>query len=413
MKILQINSHYNQGGAARIVACIHRQLLEEGEESYVAYGRGAGDEEKNVICIDKKYEVYLSALLCRITGLNGWLNKKAAKRLIALMDEIQPDIVHIHTLHGYYMNFKMLMKYLDEHQIPCVWTFHDCHAFTGNCGYYFACRKWENGCGSCLDKKRYPKSQFFDFSRYMWKKKKEWFTKGDRKIIVTPSDWLTEETKKSFFGKYPCVTIRNGIDAEHTFYPRDKAECRKKYGFTMQDKLVLGMAAGFSDERKGAKFLIGSAKAMENEAKFILVGWEEKNNSLLEGISNVITVPNTKDTDALAEYYSLADVFVIPSLAENYATVTLESMACGTPVVGFDAGGIPEQLTENKGIVVKTADQGALTEAVRKALTSESGLLCGDELAEKIRRNNSIKQMTETYKEIYRELLREKSEVFI
>ena len=114
---------------------------------------------------------------------------------------------------------------------------------------------------------------------------------------------------------------------------------------------------------------------------------------------------NTKDTDALAEYYSLADVFVIPSLAENYATVTLESMACGTPVVGFDAGGIPEQLTENKGIVVKTADQGALTEAVRKALTSESGLLCGDELAEKIRRNNSIKQMTETYKEIYRKLL--------
>ena len=108
---------------------------------------------------------------------------------------------------------------------------------------------------------------------------------------------MTEETKKSFFGKYPCVTIRNGIDAEHTFYPRDKAECRKKYGFTMQDKLVLGMAAGFSDERKGAKFLIGSAKAMENEAKFILVGWEEKNNSLLEGISNVITVPNTKDTD--------------------------------------------------------------------------------------------------------------------
>lgn len=333
MKILQINSHYNQGGAARIVACIHRQLLEDGEESYVVYGRGTGEEEKNVIRIDKNYEVYLSALLCRITGLNGWWNQKAARRLTALMDEIQPDIVHIHTLHGYYMNFQILWNYLNKHDIPCVWTFHDCHAFTGNCGYYFACRRWENGCGSCPDKKRYPKSQFFDFSRYMWKKKKEWFTKGDRKIIVTPSDWLTEETKKSFFGKYPCVTIRNGIDAEHTFYPRDKAECRKKYGFTMQDKLVLGMAAGFSDERKGAKFLIGSAKAMENEAKFILVGWEEKNNSLLEGISNVITVPNTKDTDALAEYYSLADVFVIPSLAENYATVTLESMACATPVV--------------------------------------------------------------------------------
>ena len=160
--------------------------------------------------------------------------KQHKKRLKEILNQIQPDIVHIHTLHGYYMNFQILWNYLNKHDIPCVWTFHDCHAFTGNCGYYFACRRWENGCGSCPDKKRYPKSQFFDFSRYMWKKKKEWFTKGDRKIIVTPSDWLTEETKKSFFGKYPCVTIRNGIDAEHTFYPRDKAECRKKYGFTIR-----------------------------------------------------------------------------------------------------------------------------------------------------------------------------------
>ena len=143
MKILQINSHYNQGGAARIVACIHRQLLEDGEESYVVYGRGTGEEEKNVIRIDKNYEVYLSALLCRITGLNGWWTQKAARRLTALMDEIQPDIVHIHTLHGYYMNFQILWNYLNKHDIPCVWTFHDCHAFTGNCGYYFACRRWE------------------------------------------------------------------------------------------------------------------------------------------------------------------------------------------------------------------------------------------------------------------------------
>ena len=405
MKIVQINSHYNQGGAARIVACIHRQLLEEGEESYVAYGRGDGKEEKNVICVDKKQEVYLSALLCRLIGLNGWWNRKAAKRLVSLLDEIKPDVVHIHTLHGYYMNFKILFGYLNEHDIPCVWTFHDCHAFTGNCGYYFTCRRWENGCGNCPDRKRYPKSQFFDFSHFMWEKKKKWFTKGERKVIVTPSDWLTNEAKKSFFGKYPCVTIRNGIDAEKTFYPRDREKCRQKYGYRSEEKLVLGLAVGFSDERKGARYLLVAAKAMEQEAKFILVGWEEKNNQMLDGISNVIPVPNTQSTEVLAEYYSMADVFVLPSLAENYATVTLESMACGTPVVGFDAGGIPEQLTDKKGIVVKTADQNALIEGIREALREDCDLLRGEKLAEEIRRHNSIRQMTEAYKNIYRELL--------
>lgn len=405
MKILQINSHYNQGGAARIAAYIHRGLLKDGEESYVAYGRGGKIEEKNVICIDKSYEVYLSALLCRLVGLNGWWNKRAAERLISLMDEIRPDIVHIHTLHGYYMNFKKLFEYLNKNDIPCVWTFHDCHAFTGNCGYYFSCRQWESGCGTCPDKKRYPKSRFFDFSHYMWKKKKEWFTQGDRKVIVAPSEWLTNEAKNSFLGKYPCVTIRNGIDAENTFYPRNKEKCRKKYGYTADEKLVLGLAVGFSDERKGAKYLLGAAKAMEQEAKFILVGWEKKNNSMLEEISNVIPVSNTKDAEVLAEYYSMADVFVLPSLAENYATVTLEAMACGTPVVGFDAGGIPEQLTDKKGIAVKTADQEALTEGIRTALRSDSDLLRGKELAEYIKKYNSIEQMTEGYKRLYRKLL--------
>lgn len=408
MKVLQINSHYNQGGAARIVASLHRQLLKDGEESYVAYGRGSGSEEKNVFCVDKKYEVYLSALLCRLVGLNGWWNKKAAKRLIALIEKIQPDIIHIHTLHGYYMNFEKLFQYLNEKKIPCVWTFHDCHAFVGNCGYYFECERWREGCGHCPDIARYPKSQFFDFTHYMWKEKKRLFTDSPDKVIVTPSDWLTGIAKQSFFGKYSCITIHNGIDVEQTFYPRDKEECRKKYGYGTEEKLILGMAVGFSDERKGAKYLLGVARALGVEAKVILVGWEEKNNAMLEEITNIVTIPSTKNADMLAEYYSMADVFVLPSLAENYATVSLESMACGTPVVGFDAGGTKEQLSGNKGIIVEKGNQEALTEAVKEALSEESGLLRGEQLAKKIREENSIQRMTEEYKKVYRKLVEEK-----
>lgn len=407
MRILQINSHYNQGGAARIVACIHTRLHQEGEEAYAAYGRGARVEDENVYQFGRVPEVYFSALASRLTGLNGWNNRLATRRLLRYINRIQPDVLHLHTLHGYYLNFQILFDYINKHKIPCVWTFHDCHAFVGNCGYFFDCEKWKSGCEHCPGRRNYPASLFFDFSRYMWKRKKELFTGDAPKVIVTPSDWLTSQARESFFGIYPCVTIRNGIDAENTFYPRDKQSCRKKYGYNPADKLVLGIAVGYSDPRKGAKYIIQAAKDLGSEVKIILIGWEKSNNQMLDETDNIITLPSTASTDILAEYYSMADVFVLPSLAENYATVALESMACGTPVVGFDAGGIPEQLTDRKGIAVPTGDQEAFNEAIRQALRPDNGLLHGEELAAVIRRDNSMEKMVEEYQGIYRKLMEE------
>ena len=143
MRILQINSHYNQGGAARIVACIHRQLLQAGEECYVAFGRGKMPQETNVYRFDNTVDIYFSALASRVTGINGWCNRQATRRLIQFMEKIQPDVIHLHALHGYYLHFPMFFDYINLHHIPCVWTFHDCHAFTGNCGYHFQCDRWQ------------------------------------------------------------------------------------------------------------------------------------------------------------------------------------------------------------------------------------------------------------------------------
>ena len=177
--------------------------------------------------------------------------------------------------------------------------------------------------------------------------------------------------------------------------------------------LVLGIAAGYDDERKGAKYILQLARDLEGEAKVILIGWEKKNDRLIRGMTNVITLPATSDTDILAEYYSMADVFVLPSLAENYATVTLEAMACGTPVVGFAAGGTAEQLSERKGIAVPVGDQQRFNEAVRFVLDlpdttdnmGEGMILKGDALAERIRKENSTEKMTREYEEIYAKLL--------
>lgn len=239
----------------------------------------------------------------------------------------------------------------------------------------------------------------------MWRRKKELFTAGGKKIIVTPSEWLTNEVKKSFLKQYPCVTVRNGIDVEHTFFPRDRMKCREKYGYGAEEKLVLGIAVGYSDPRKGAEYIIQTAKDLEGEAKVILIGWETKNDAMLAECGNVVPLPATDSAEMLAEYYSAADVFVLPSLAENYATTALEAMACGTPVVGFGAGGTPEQLAGGRGIVVKAGDQRAFTDAVRKALDEGSGLLRGRELAERIQEENSVTGMAERYQEIYRSLL--------
>lgn len=405
MRILQINSHYNQGGAARIVAGIHTRLRAEGMESYVAYGRGGKVDDPSVYRFDQTPEVYLSALASRLSGLNGWHNRQATHRLIRYMDRIAPDLLHLHTLHGYYLNFPLLFEYINIRKIPCVWTFHDCHAFSGNCGYYFDCEKWRDGCGHCPRLHGYPSSLLFDFTGYMWRRKKELFTADTPKIIVTPSDWLTEQARASYFGRYPCVTIHNGIDTAESYYPRDRRACREKYGYGPDEKLVLGIAVGYSDPRKGARYIIQAAKDLGAQARIILIGWEKNNDRMLEGTSNIVTLPRTASTDMLAEYYSMADVFVLPSLAENYATVTLEAMACGTPVVGFDAGGIPEQLTERKGIIVPVGDQAAFTAAIRQALQPGAALLRGEELAAIIRRENSIGKMTEGYVAAYGQLL--------
>lgn len=404
MKILQINSHYDQGGAARIVAALHRQFLELGFDAYVAYGRGEKSEEKNVYYFGDTLGIYSSAIASRLLGLNGYSNKRATGKLIQFIEKIQPDIIHMHVLHGYYINVPMLFHYINKKQIPCVWTFHDCHAFTGNCGYFFDCRKWQQGCKECQYLRNYPASLIFDRTEKMWKEKQELFTLGERKWIVTPSRWLQTEVEKSFFQKYPCTTIHNGIDTRNTFYPREKEALRKKYGYGPEEKLLLGVAVGYRDERKGAEYLIRLAKDLEKEAKVILIGWNPEKNGLLKDSRNIIPMKNITDKKLLAEYYSMADVFLIPSLAENYPTTSLEAMACGTPVVGFATGGIPEQLADGKGLVVEAGNRQAFTQAVRKILQEPDCVLNGEALAKRIKEENSAKAMADKYLKLYGEV---------
>lgn len=406
MRIFQINSHYDQSGAGKIVACIHRELKQHGHDSMVAYGRGKVTNEDCIYRIGSKVELAFEGFATRIIGITGFTSWNATKKLIREINKFSPDIIHLHGLHGYYLNFKILFDYINKNNIPCVWTFHDCHAFSGNCGYHYECEKWKIGCYKCQHLTDYPTSYLFDHTKWMWKKKKKLFTQTDNKIIVSPSEWMTNDAKQSFFGKYQCVTINNGIETENVFYRRNREECRKKYGFSLEDKIVLGIAFGFDDPRKGVKYILQMAQDLKVQGvKVILIGWNENNNGLISGLDNVTTIPFTNNQDELAEYYSLADVFVLTSIAENYATVVLESLACGTPVIGFDVGGTSEQLAKKRGTVVKSGNQKQFNEAVIGLLNGYSNVKDSHSISNDIRSNNSIVAMTTKYEQLYNTLL--------
>lgn len=405
MKILQINSHYRKGGAGKIVSYLHQEFQKRGIFSYVAYGREPYINEENIFPIGNKLETYIEAIATRVLGLSGYTSLYSTWKLIRLIKKLNPDIIHLHVIHGYYLNFTMLFSYLNKRKIPVVWTFHDCHAFTGNCGYYYDCQKWKSGCHDCEYLRDYPKSIFFDFTKKMWNEKKEAFSKT-KKIIISPSDWMTNDAKMSYFGKYKCITINNGIDTEKTFVPKARASLRSKYGYKDSDKVLLGISFGQENPRKGVKYLIQLAKDVSSlGVKLILIGWNKKYDELISGLDNVTTIPFTSDQNELADYYSLADIFLLPSLAENYATVVIESLACGTPVVGFDVGGVAEQLNDGKGIAVELKNQEEFNKAILDILEKRISLMSKEQIAKSTKKNNSIKKMVDKYVKVYTELI--------
>lgn len=208
MKILQINSVCGRGSTGRIVLDIHKALIENGHESYIAYGRPPTIGCPDAIKIGTKIDLYTHVLKTRIFDLHGFGSKNATKKFLKKIDQINPDIIHLHNIHGYYINIELLFNYLKEKQKPLVWTLHDCWAFTGHCAHfeYVGCYKWKNGCFSCPQKNRYPSSWFFDNSKHNWEKKKELFTGIKKMIIITPSQWLAELVGQSFLEFIPAKT---------------------------------------------------------------------------------------------------------------------------------------------------------------------------------------------------------------
>ena len=286
------------------------------------------------------------------------------ERFLHTVDSLRPDILHLHNLHGSYINLPLLFGYIKKKRVPVVWTLHDCWAFTGRCPYFdiVACERWKTGCHDCpYGKHSYPAS-YVDRSAQMWRLKKKWFTGVENMTIVTPSQWLADLVKQSYLKDYPVKVIHNGIDLS-VFCPTP-GDFRQRHGIAQDQKLLLGVADGWG-ERKGLDVFLELAHRLDQRYQIVLVGTSDDLDKTLP--SNILSIHRTQNQRELAEIYTAADLFVNPTREEVLGLVNIEALACGTPVITFDSGGSPECIDETCGLVVPCNDIDALEAAIRRA----------------------------------------------
>lgn len=355
MRVLLIDVNYKYSSTGKIVHDLAHELIKSGHKARVLFGRGEPVNNDVALRIAPVWEVYFHALMTRLTGLVGVFSYFATRRMIKEIKRFKPDVIHLHELHGYYVNYSKVVRFLKISNIPVVWTFHCEFAYTGKCGYAYDCEKWKSECSSCPQIKEYPSSLYFDFTRYMFNQKKKDFEGFDNLTIVTPSAWLARRVKQSFLSDYDVRVIHNGIDTQSIFYPRlSNTQSESK-------KTVLAVAPDIMSERKGGRWVLELARRFSDNVEFIMVGVVGD----VDGVpSNVRLVDRTNNQNELAEYYSDADLFLICSKRENFPTTCLESLACGTPVVGFDEGGTAETAPGRLGHFVPFGDVSALELAI-------------------------------------------------
>lgn len=394
MKILFINSFLSSGGPPRIIKGLYDALTEQGHECLLAAAREKPIDGMNVYVIGNHSRIYMNAIESRLFDNDGFVSSSETRKLIDIIKNFEPDIVHIHNLHGYYINSEILFNYLKSVAIPVIWTFHDCWPFTGHCAYFdgIGCEKWLNGCGGCKQKQAYPKS-IVDWSKRNWARKRTVFCGLQNATIVTPSRWLADVVKKSFLQDYRIEVVNNGVDLEQ-FHPVD-SDFRVVYGLC--DSFLIVSVAAVWDERKGFSDYIKLARLLDDSMALVMVGVTKKQKESLP--AKIIGIEKTESVQELAEIYSAADVFLNLTYEDNFPTVNIEALACGTPIITYDTGGSPEIADSENEIVCKRGDIDRIYDAIRE--TKNSGGLKKTAALRKNAMKYTKEEMTEKYMEIY------------
>ncbi len=358
MRVLFVNSVCGFGSTGRIVERLAREVASSGGEALVCYGRKDYSGNVNAVKITTKTENYINGLSARLFDNEGLGVKAPTKRLIKIIEEFKPDIIHLHNLHGYYLNIKTLFTYLAKTDIKIVWTLHDCWAFTGHCAHfdYVKCEKYKTGCEKCPNKKEYPSSKLLDNSKRNYRVKKELVQciKKENIVYVAPSKWLKGKIDNSFLKDFDSRVLYNGIDL--TNFSLDKAKTNE------QSKTVLAVASVWT-EKKGYKDVVELAKRVSGEYKVVMVGVSDKQVEELKE-TDVVAVKRTSSQKELATLYQNAMVLVNPTYEEVFGMVNVEALASGTPVITYNTGGSVEVI-DNNGYIVKQGNVADLINKIR------------------------------------------------
>jgi putative colanic acid biosynthesis glycosyltransferase len=355
LKLLQINTVLNNSSTGKIVDQIGDLCIDNGWESYIAHGRrgGKASSRSKVIQIGGRLNFYWHALITRIFDKHGFSSTRVTRHLISKIKKINPTVIHLHNLHGYYLNVEVLFDYLAKVKIPIIWTLHDCWSFTGHCSHfeYSGCYRWKSLCYECPQKNLYPASVFFDNSRANFYQKKALFNSVENLTIVSVSCWLNSHVNQSFLSGYKSVVIHNGIDLD-IFKPTFCNKKIKKY--KLEGKvIILGVANVWSNE-KGLNDFIRLSKLLNPDFVIILVGVSKQQQKKIP--NNIVCMERITSQQKLAEIYSCADLYLNLTLEDSYPTTNLEAIACGTPVLTYNTGGSVESIINGCGYVIDKGD---------------------------------------------------------
>lgn len=391
MKILMINVTCGTGSTGRICTDLAEVLSENGHDVKIAYGRDAVPEQyqKYAIRVGNDLDVNVHALKARLCDAAGFGSKKVTRQFIKWIENYNPDIIHLHNIHGYYINIEILFDYLKVCKKRIIWTLHDSWAFTGHTPYcdVVSCYKWKTTCDGCELKKEYPKT-LFDHSKRNWNKKKRIFDGINGMLLVTPSKWLQGLVKESFLKEYETVVINNGINT-HAFYHRE-SNILENYG--IKNKFVVLGVSSVWDHMKGLDDYLQLAHLLSDKCKLILVGLTPEQIANLP--KEVLGIARTENVDELAMIYSEADVFVNLSYCENYPTVNIEALACGTPVLTYETGGSPEIVRKYGGAVVEKENVQAVKNKIEEMMKKQYEISFTSE-------ENDVNYMIKNYLAIY------------
>ena len=363
MRIVQLNTYCGSGSTGRIAVDIAEYAGRQNAETIIGFGTGTvpPDAEVYALRIGAKLGRKWHGAIRKLLDAEGYGSARATRQLIRFLKAYQPDVIHLHNIHGCYLNHRLLFAYLRTAGVPVLWTLHDCWPFTGHCAYfdYVHCDRWQSECHHCPQQRSYPTNFGLDGSRRNYHQKQRLFTGLPALTLVAPCEWMRDIVALSYLSQVPCRVVYNGVNRD-VFHPKE-SRIREKYGIT-QPYLALAVASEWED-RKGYQTLTTIAEQLGDDVRLVVLGLTPAQIDALPDF--MLKLPRTASTRELAQWYSAADCLVNPTLEDNMPLVNLESLACGTPVAVFRTGGCPECITDACGKVVPQGDVTALVEAVR------------------------------------------------